>query len=77
MYDLGDINDYEKAGLELLKPELKASIDKARWAASARLSAVECSVLPRREAFPSTASGEVRRPLSLQEPLRVCNGECV
>ncbi|KAK9825635.1 hypothetical protein WJX81_001931 [Elliptochloris bilobata] len=28
VYDLGDLNDYEKAGLELLKPELKASIDK-------------------------------------------------
>ena len=30
IYDLGDLTDYEKAGLELLKPELKASIDKAR-----------------------------------------------
>ena len=30
MYDLGDLTDYEKAGLELLKPELRASIDKAR-----------------------------------------------
>ncbi len=30
VFDLGDINDYEKAGLELLKPELKASIDKVR-----------------------------------------------
>lgn len=30
VYDLGDLNDYEKAGLELLKPELKASIDKVR-----------------------------------------------
>ena len=28
VYDLGDLSDYEKAGLELLKPELKASIDK-------------------------------------------------
>lgn len=30
VYDLGDLSDYEKAGLELLKPELKASIDKVR-----------------------------------------------
>ena len=30
IYDLGDLTDYEKAGLELLMPELKASIDKAR-----------------------------------------------
>ena len=36
VYDLGDLNDFEKAGLELLKPELKASINKARDGLPAR-----------------------------------------